>query len=162
VRVAVGTPSGLQPGREASPGLGRSITPFRTLWNGSAAVGRGQPDAAWIAVLDASDVLAQRFGSAAATARRAFRDHRQSEMTLCLPSEFMLLGAMNPHPCSYQLLPSMTSDRHRRRSQFTLRIDAGEDSLITLDIISAVVNKTGISKSKAETAVEAVLESCPP
>ena len=43
--------------------------------------------------------------------------------------------------------------------EFALRIDAEEDSLIKLDIISAVVNKTGISKSKAEMAVNAVLES---
>ena len=43
--------------------------------------------------------------------------------------------------------------------EFALRIDAEEDSLIKLDIISAVVNKTGISKSKAERAVDTVLES---
>jgi DNA-binding protein HU-beta len=35
----------------------------------------------------------------------------------------------------------------------------GEAALIKLDIISEVVNKTGITKAKAETAVEAVFKS---
>jgi hypothetical protein len=35
----------------------------------------------------------------------------------------------------------------------------GERLLIKLDIIDGVVNKTGISKAKAEMAVESVLES---
>ncbi len=39
------------------------------------------------------------------------------------------------------------------------RVYSEEDSLIKLDIISAVVNQTGIPKSKAEMAVETVLES---
>ena len=35
----------------------------------------------------------------------------------------------------------------------------GSDSVIKLDIINEVVNKTGITKSKAEAAVETVFES---
>ncbi len=35
----------------------------------------------------------------------------------------------------------------------------GEDHLIKLDIINEVVNKTGITKTKAEMAVETVFES---
>ncbi len=35
----------------------------------------------------------------------------------------------------------------------------GEDGLIKLDIINEVVNKTGITKTKAEMAVETVFES---
>ena len=36
---------------------------------------------------------------------------------------------------------------------------AGRDSVIKLDIINEVVSKTGITKSKAEAAVETVFES---
>jgi DNA-binding protein HU-beta len=36
---------------------------------------------------------------------------------------------------------------------------SGSDSVIKLDIINEVVNKTGITKSKAEAAVETVFES---
>jgi DNA-binding protein HU-beta len=39
------------------------------------------------------------------------------------------------------------------------RVYSQEDSLIKLDIISAVINKTGIPKSKAGMAVETVLET---
>jgi DNA-binding protein HU-beta len=37
--------------------------------------------------------------------------------------------------------------------------EAGEAALIKLDIINEVVNKTGITKTKAEMAVETVFES---
>jgi len=39
------------------------------------------------------------------------------------------------------------------------RDGAGEEDLIKLDIINEVVNKTGITKTKAEMAVETVFES---
>src|SRR5262249_3607332 len=39
------------------------------------------------------------------------------------------------------------------------QIASGEPSMIKLDIINEVVNKTGITKTKAELAVETVFES---
>ena len=46
----------------------------------------------------------------------------------------------------------------RQSEAFSKRQDALEDGLIKLDIINEVVNKTGITKTKAEMAVETVFE----
>ena len=45
------------------------------------------------------------------------------------------------------------------RFRFKLAVSARRDVLIKLDIINEVVNKTGITKTKAEMAVETVFES---